>query len=124
MALEMFDVKDSEMISQSLDYRAIVMQLLTKMCQPSDVIGEIETQPIFDREHDRYLILSQGWRAQERIYQVLVHLDIHDGKIWIQRNQTEADLEADLVGLGIPDTDIIRGLIPREYRALIGLPEG
>ncbi|WP_448596352.1 element excision factor XisI family protein [Thermoleptolyngbya sp.] len=101
-------------------YRQIVMQFLLSQSSEDEGSG-IESQPIFDTQRDRYLILSQGWHGQERVYWVLMHLDIRDGKVWIQRNQTETDIEAELIALGISQSDIVQGLIPPEYRALAGL---
>jgi hypothetical protein len=101
-------------------YRQIVMQFLLSQSSEDEGSG-IESQPIFDTQRDRYLILSQGWHGQERVYWVLMHLDIREGKVWIQRNQTEVEIEAELIALGIPQQDIVQGLIPPEYRALAGL---
>lgn len=47
-----------------------------------------------------------------------MHLDIKDGKIWIQRNQTDKLLADELVAMGVPKNDIVLGLQPvyaREY---------
>lgn len=44
--------------------------------------------------------------------------------MWIQRNQTESEIEAELMALGIPPEDLVRGLIPPEYRVLAGLESG
>ncbi len=41
-----------------------------------------------------------------------MHLDIKDGKIWIQHNMTEVDLGQELVNRGVPAEDIILGLQP------------
>ncbi|GAB4459170.1 MAG: hypothetical protein OHK0037_04100 [Elainellaceae cyanobacterium] len=101
-------------------YRQIVMQFLLSQSSEDDGSG-IESQPIFDPKRDRYLILSQGWRGQERVYWVVMHLDIREGKVWIQRNQTEVEIEAELIARGIPQQDIVQGLIPPEYRVLAGL---
>lgn len=121
MALEMAQVS-SETISKVDRYRQLVMQFLLGQSS-EERLNRVESQPIFDAQRDRYLILSQGWRGQERVYWVVMHLDLHQGKVWIQRNQTEVDIEVELITLGIPQTDIVRGMIPAEYRALAGLTE-
>jgi hypothetical protein len=99
-------------------YRQIVMDFLVQVCA-----DEPDVEPIFDTVRDRYLILSEGWRGQERLYGVLIHLDIRFGKVWIQRNQTEVEVEDALFELGIAEGDVVRGLIPLEYRQLAGLVE-
>jgi hypothetical protein len=121
MALEIAHISN-ETLSNGDRYRQLMMQFLLGQSR-EESLGGVESQPIFDVPRDRYLILSQGWRGQERVYWVVMHLELRQGKVWIQRNQTEVDIEAELIALGIPQTDIIRGLIPPEYRALAGLTE-
>lgn len=91
-------------------YRQIVRELLTAHATTND--PNIECQLIFDTEHDHYQILDLGWQELNRIYACYIHLDIKDGKIWIQHNMTEADIGQELVDKGVPASDIILGLQP------------
>jgi XisI protein len=50
-----------------------------------------------------------GWQNERRIYGCILHLDIKDGKIWLQHNGTESDIAQELVELGIAKTDIVIG---------------
>ncbi|MGD1865580.1 MAG: element excision factor XisI family protein [Phormidesmis sp.] len=43
-----------------------------------------------------------GWRKSGWVHSCTMHVDIKDGKIWIQWNGTEDDLAAELVALGVP----------------------
>ncbi|NJM46959.1 MAG: XisI protein [Alkalinema sp. RU_4_3] len=52
---------------------------------------------------------------------VVVHLEDFGGKVWVQRNQTEVDVEAELMALGVDAEDLVRGLVPPDYRVLAGL---
>jgi hypothetical protein len=36
-----------------------------------------------------------------RFFIPIVHLDVRDGKVWIQHNATEEEIADDLMGLGI-----------------------
>jgi XisI protein len=121
MAVDIVNVPDI-MPSKVERYRQVIMQFLLEQCDGSGWHG-IESQPIFDPSRDRYLILTQGWRGQERVYWVVMHLELRDGQVWLQRNQTEVDIEAELKALGIPPADIVLGMIPPEYRALAVFPE-
>ncbi len=52
------------------------------------------------------------------IYNCFIHLDIKDGKIWIQRNQTDRSFADELVQMGIAKEEIVLGVqLPyaREY---------
>ncbi|NJP10481.1 MAG: XisI protein [Leptolyngbyaceae cyanobacterium RU_5_1] len=121
MAVEVVNASH-EVVSKVDRYRQVVLQFLLKQSDEGRLDG-IESQPIFDQERDRYLILSQGWRGQERVYWVVMHLELRGGKVWIQRNQTEVDIEAELMALDIPQADIVLGIIPPEYRTLAGFTE-
>ncbi|MFB2978052.1 XisI protein [Microseira sp. BLCC-F43] len=91
-------------------YRQIVRDLLTSHATTNE--SDIESQVICDTESDRYLLVDIGWQGLNRIYACYMHLDIKDGKIWIQHNMTEADLGQELVAKGVPASDIILGLHP------------
>ncbi|MGY6528775.1 MAG: element excision factor XisI family protein [Cyanobacterium sp.] len=59
-----------------------------------------------------------GWDKQKRIYSVLLHLEIREGKIWIQENNTDILVAEILLEKGVKRDDIILGLKPyfvREY---------
>ncbi len=99
-------------------YRQYIKELLTEYSKCTPINGEIEVQTIFDTEHDHYQIVDLGWDKHRRIYNCIMHLDIKDGKIWIQRNQTDRLIAEELVVMGISKQDIILGLQPvyaREY---------
>ncbi|NJO94336.1 MAG: XisI protein [Hydrococcus sp. RM1_1_31] len=59
--------------------------------------GKIEVEVVFDKERDRYLVIDLGWDRDCRVYNCFMHLDIKEGKIWIQRNQTDTSIAEELV---------------------------
>ena len=101
-------------------YRQWVRQLLTDQARAGYSDSTIESQLLFDSEHDHYQLLDIGWDGLKRIYTCFIHIDIKDGKIWIQRNMTEADLAQELVEMGVPKEDIILGLHPPYKRPYTG----
>jgi hypothetical protein len=92
---------------EKLNYRELVKQLLTQYSSYQKSEDPIEMESVFDEKCDRYLLLHVGWRDEERIHGCPIHIDIKDGKIWIQRDFTEAGLAFELVELGVPKTDIV-----------------
>lgn len=99
-------------------YRQCIKKLLIEQSKGTPINGEIEVQTIFDTERDHYQIVDLGWDGHRRIYNCVMHLDIKDGKIWIQRNQTDRRIADELVEMGVPKEDIVLGLQPayaREY---------
>ena len=69
-------------------YRKHIRKLLTEQAKLEKSNSELECQIIFDTEHDHYQLLDIGWQEMKRIYNCFIHLDIKDGKIWIQANTT------------------------------------
>ncbi|MFG3816675.1 XisI protein [Limnothrix redekei] len=80
----------------------------------------MEVQTLFDSEHDHYQVFAIGWYNKQRIYGCSMHLDLKQGKIWIQANNTELDIAQNLVERGIPKEDIVLGLQPPNFRRFSG----
>lgn len=51
-----------------------------------------------------------------RVHGCIVHIQIIDSKIWIQRDGTEDGIANDLVNAGIPKDQIVLGFHPLEIR--------
>ena len=87
-------------------YRQIIKNVLSEYINIDYAYGNIKNEAIFDDVNNRYIILSLGWQKNKRIHGSLIHIDIIDDKIWIQRDGTEDGIANDLVAAGIPKTDI------------------
>ena len=98
------------------NYRNIIEKVLTEYAEIPYAYGEVKSETIFDRRNDRYLLLTIGWKNRRRIHGVLVHIDIIDGKIWIQRDGTEDGIAEDLERAGVPKSDIVLGFHEPEIR--------
>jgi GH18 family chitinase len=101
-------------------YRQCIRNLLTKEATLDDGDSNVESQLIFDTEHDHYQLIDIGWEELTRIYNCFIHIDIKDGKIWIQHNMTDVDLAQKLVDMGVPKEDIVLGLHPPYKRPYTG----
>lgn len=77
-----------------------------------------QPQLIIDEKNERYLLIEMGWQEQRRIYGVLIHMDIVDGKIWIQQDGTEDGVASELVLLGIPKQQIVLGFKSENRRRI------
>jgi hypothetical protein len=92
-----------------IKYSEIVQQLLQDYAALSGGDPTVETELIFDTVRYSYQLVHVGWHDDRRIYGCILHLDIKDGKIWLQHNGTENDIPAELVEMGVPKTDIVVG---------------
>jgi hypothetical protein len=100
-------------------YRKYIQQLLQERAERSrQSPSQVEAQTIFDTERDHYQLVYVGWKRNGlRDYGCLLHLDIKNGKIWIQYDGTEGGIAYQLVELGVPKEDIVLGFQPPEVRA-------
>jgi len=88
-------------------YRKLVQNIITDYAQVPYAYGEIQCEPVFDPASDRYLLMLVGWEGIRRVHGCLIHVDVMDGKIWIQRDGTERGVARDLLDAGVPRDRII-----------------
>lgn len=98
------------------EYRELVQQVLDEYTRVPYAHGDITIETIFDTQADRYLLMTVGWDGPRRVHGCLVHIDIHQGKIWIQRDGTEEGIATVLVNAGVPKEQIVLGFQPAEIR--------
>jgi XisI protein len=105
-------------------YREIVSRLIEEYASYKPAYGDIRTEPVVDRDHDHYEVVQVGWSDDRRVHGSIIHIDIRDGKVWIEHNGTDARLGEELVAAGIPRSDIVLGFQPVELRPLTGYGVG
>lgn len=79
---------------------------------------DTQLQIISDETNDHYLLVEHGWQNGRRIYGTLIHLDIINGKIWIQQDGTEDGIASELVAIGIPKQQIVLGFKSEQRRRI------
>ena len=102
------------------EYRDIVEKILQDYADFLDGDDDVEVELVFDRPRDRYLLVEAGWPNGYRIYGTLLHVDIVEGRLWIQHDGTEDGIAGELVEAGIPKQDIVLGYRSSEGRKLTG----
>jgi hypothetical protein len=101
-------------------YRRAIEDVLREYSSDRYAIPGIEQEVVFDRQHDRYLLVNHGWdREGRRFHHTYLHLDIIDGKVWIQCDETEEGVGLDLIRAGVPKDRIVFGYRRPEIRDLI-----
>jgi hypothetical protein len=90
-------------------YRQLVQELLQGYSNLKANNEAVEAEAIFDPQRDRYQLVHVGWSNKRRVYGCVLHLDIKDGKIWIQHDGTEGGIANELVDRGVPKHDIVLG---------------
>ncbi|MBO1348923.1 MAG: XisI protein [Hormoscilla sp. GUM202] len=86
-------------------YRESIKKFL-KQYADSNQNSDISVQLVCDTENDRYLLLDIGWQNSRRVHDCIFHFDIIDGKIWLQENNTDLEIDEYLEEMGISPKEI------------------
>lgn len=97
-------------------YRNIIEQALTQRVNDLKDFPDLRDKTVFDRRTDSYLLLRQGWDKSRRVHAIVVHLEILNGKIWVQEDWTEHGVAGDLEEAGVSKGDIVLGFQPPQVR--------
>ena len=88
-------------------YRQLIMDILREHAQEKPAYGEVEVELVLDESHDHYELSYVGWDDFRRIHGSVVHVDIRDGKIWVQHDGTEDGVATRLLEAGVPRDRIV-----------------
>lgn len=102
------------------NYREAIERILREYASVPYAYGKITTETVFDRESDRYLLMNVGWDVNSRVHGCVVHIDIIEDKVWIQRDGTEDGMALELVEAGIPKQAIVLGFHDPDVRQHTG----
>jgi hypothetical protein len=97
-------------------YRQIVRRLVEEYASYKPANGQIEAEAIVDPERDHYEVMHVGWDGARRVHGAVIHIDIIDGKIWIQYDGTSRPVAEELTAAGVPREDIVLGFHPADAR--------
>ena len=100
-------------------YRQIIRCVLEPYAHITYANVDVRNITVFDSEHDQFIIVSEGW-DRRRHHGCLIHVELRDGKVWVQRDGTEDGVATELVEAGIPKSDIVLGFHDPEVRQHTG----
>jgi hypothetical protein len=112
---EMKPLKDESADNRLIDYRPIIERLFAEW-ERWPRIAKFRLVPVMDYANDRYILMIIGWDGYKRIYNVFLHVDIINGKLWIQQDSTEEGIANQFVAAGIPKDQIVLGFKSEERR--------
>jgi hypothetical protein len=106
------------------DYRSIIKEYLTEFASKRNAQLSNTYQLLFDTQHDQYQVLRMGWEGSRRVYNVPIHISIQNNQVWIQQNNTDQEIAAQLIERGILAQQIVLGFQPPTMRYLTGFATG
>ena len=88
-------------------YRKIIRDLIEEFAKFQPARGDVQIETIFDEGNDHYELMYAGWNGPYRIHGSVLHLDIRNGKVWIQHDGIEDGIADKLVSAGISPDRIV-----------------
>jgi hypothetical protein len=106
---------------RSARYRQTIQALFTWMTGGPNAEPEIYDHTLFDVEQDRYAIISVGWHRGQRISDLIAHVEIIHGQVWIQSDNTDLNIARKLEQEGIAKDDIVLGFRQHSVEAVMAM---
>jgi hypothetical protein len=88
-------------------YRRIIRSIIEEYAHYKPVNIDAEDEIILDEANDHYELMRMGWDGWKRVHGSVLHIDIRDGKIWIQHDGTEDGIANELLKAGVPHEHIV-----------------
>lgn len=102
-------------------YRKIARKIVEDIAEWSRGSKDIETMPAIDEINGQYLLLSDGWLTDNRIYGPLIHIEVKkDGKVWLRHDGTDLEVGQQLLNAGVLSTDLVPAFYDPATRAFTG----
>jgi hypothetical protein len=105
-----------EVVDKTERYRQIIQSYLTRFASIPNLEEGIQDRLLFDLQNDSYAVIAEGWDGEERVHFVVAHLEIINGKIWIQADNTDVVIARELEAAGVLKSDIVLGFRPPAVR--------
>lgn len=93
-------------------YQRILSEFVEEFANaPFSVQTQLQNQAVTDTIHNHFQVVTMGWDKGQFVFDIVLHFDIKDNKIWIQQNWTDILLDQELVKRGVAATDIKVGFL-------------
>ena len=107
-------------------YRQIVLDWLEEFAKGKPAnLSEVEQQILADEARGHYALITVGFQGDRHVYLPLFHFDLKpDGKLYLQRNETDRLIADELIEKGVAREDIVLAFHPPELRVHTGFGVG
>lgn len=100
-------------MDQLARYRAIIREVLEGYAEwHRKPDGSVRADVLYDPSRDAFALIYQGWERHRRVHNMVFHLELIGGQVWVQWDATNRPIAVELVRAGIPREDIILGEKP------------
>ncbi len=92
-----------------ISYRNIIKDMIKRYASIKPAVDDLEVEAIFDESNEHYELTYTGWSRSRRVHGTVLHIDIRNGKVWIQHDGIAGGVAEELVEAGIPRDQIVLG---------------
>lgn len=100
------------------EWRVLIKRIICEYAAWDQGSHGVIVETVFDDEHGHYELVRVGWEGQRRVHGAVIHVDIRDGRIWIQHDGTEQGITSELLAAGVAPEEIVMGFHPPTQRHL------
>ncbi len=97
--------------------RKLIEAIINEYTRVPYAHGDVGFETVFDRDQGRYLLMLVGFEGLKRVHGCLIHVDLIDGKFWIQRDGTEYGIARELLDRGVSRDRIVLAFRSADERA-------
>ena len=98
-------------------FKKIILEVMQEYADYFKVVdSDLKYEFITDTSNHHYQLIRLGWHNRKRVHLLIFHIDIIDGKIWIQQDNTEQGVANLLVEKGISKTEIVLAYFSLSHR--------
>jgi hypothetical protein len=94
---------------QMTNYVDAVKRVILDYAEYTPSTDDIITEIVMDEDRGHYEVIEVGWQGNRRIHSSIIHIDIIDGKVWLQHDATNLVIADALVEAGIPQESLVLG---------------
>jgi ketopantoate reductase len=98
------------------EYPRLLRKILEQYACIKPAVGDIVSELIIDEALGHYELMQRGWINENRVHGCVIHVDIRDGKFWIEHDGTEYGIANELVDAGVPKEHIVLAFHDPELR--------
>lgn len=99
-------------------YRDAIISVMQEYAEERKYsVNGCQYELIADDVNLRYQLVLVGWDEGDRIYHVIFHVDIINGKIWVQEDNTEDAIANLLLEKGISKKEVVLAYFSEFHRA-------
>jgi hypothetical protein len=103
------------------EWRRIIKKILAELAAiPFPDVVNLPAKTVFDESSNVFVVIVEGWQDVKRLHGCHAHLEINEGKIWIQLDGTEYGIANELLAAGVPKDRIVLAFKSPQARAITG----